>query len=59
LIRRQRLTFQGLAHQEGQETELQLAQQVTRLFAKVPLQDVIEQFMPGTYTQQTRLSKIE
>ncbi len=43
LVRRQRFTFQGLAHEEGQEAELQLAQQVTRLIAKVLLQDVAEQ----------------
>ena len=43
LIRRQRLTFQGLAHEEGQEAKLQLTQQVTRLIAKVLLQDVIQQ----------------
>ena len=42
-MRRQRLTFQGLTHQEGQEAELQLTQQVTRLIATVLLQDVAEQ----------------
>lgn len=43
LTHRQRLTFQGLAHEEGQEAKLQLAQQVIRLIAKVLLQDVAEQ----------------